>query len=127
MLFRSVEGVDTSKWYAPAMLWAANRGFLEGMAIDPEGSISREDLARILMRYLAYLDIQYVVTEEYVLFQDDDAISEDAKEAIQIANKLGLLVGKGNRQMDPQGQVTRAELAAILRRLSQLIDAYLVK
>ena len=71
---------------------------------------------------LDYLALEYVVSEGYTVFADEALIDSGAKEVVQIVNKLGVLVGKGDSKMDPKGKVTRAELATILRRLVDVIN-----
>ena len=49
-------------------------------------------------------------------YTDALEISEYALEALQWANAEGLINGKGDGVLDPRGQASRAEAAAILMR-----------
>ena len=62
-----------------------------------------------------------ILIQEYRAFTDEDEISDYAKNAIQTMNKLGILSGKGNNAIDPQGSATRAEVAAMLQRFLEML------
>jgi len=116
--------VAEGMWYSDAVKWAASNEIVNGIGdgkYDPETPITRQDLAVIIMRYLDFIKYEYTVTEEYRLFNDEDNISDYAKNAIQVLNKLGIIKDKGNDVIDPQGQATRAEIAAILHRFLEFI------
>ena len=53
-------------------------------------------------------------------YSDANAISDYAMFAMMWADEQGLIKGKGNNIVDPQGLITRAEMATILAR--QIID-----
>ena len=52
-------------------------------------------------------------------FVDGDIVSEYAKVAVAWAVEKGILTGKGEKQLDPQGTAQRAEAAAMFMRLNQ--------
>ena len=111
--------VDGSMYYAPYIEWAKSIGIVNGYGdgkFGADDNITRQDLAVILLRYLNYIKFEYIVTEEYRLFADEDKIADYAKNAIQVLNKLGIINGKGNNIIDPKGEATRAEFAAMLHR-----------
>ncbi|MNN76532.1 hypothetical protein D3C81_1929190 [compost metagenome] len=47
-------------------------------------------------------------------FEDFDKVSVWAKDSVSKAQSLGLVQGKGGNEFDPQGHVTRAEIAKML-------------
>ena len=49
-------------------------------------------------------------------FKDCDQISTYAEMAIRWAVENGLMSGKGNGQLDPKGNATRAEVASVLMK-----------
>lgn len=103
-----------------AVNWAVANGIVNGTGnglFAPDAEIARQDMAVMLMRYLVSINYEYVVTEEYRIFTDEDYISDYAKNAVQVLNKLGIINGKGDNIIDPQGTATRAEVAAMLHRL----------
>ena len=111
-------------WYSDAVAWAADNGVVSGTGggmFAPDAEIARQDMATILMRYINFIEYEYVTTMEYRFFADEDDIADYAKGAIQDLNKLGIINGKGNDVIDPRGTATRAEVAAMLHRLLELV------
>ena len=106
-----LDGTDTSgNAYAKGMEWAIRNGVSNGS--DPEGKITREQLATMLWRYAGSPSVSGRMTG----FVDADQISGYAEDAILWATKVGIIGGKGNGQLDPKGYATRAEVAAMLMR-----------
>jgi hypothetical protein len=62
-----------------------------------------------------------VIDGEYITISDSDMMSDEEFESFTVLNKLGIIKGKGDGRMDPQGTLIRAELAAILHRVSDYI------
>ena len=106
-----LDGTDTSgNAYAKGMEWAIRNGVSNGS--DPEGKITREQLATMLWRYAGSPSVSGRMTG----FVDADQISGYAEDAMLWATKAGIIGGKGNGQLDPKGYATRAEVAAMLMR-----------
>ena len=106
-----LDGTDTSgNAYAKGMEWAIRNGVSNGS--DPEGKITREQLATMLWRYAG----SPFVSGRMTGFVDADQISGYAEDAMLWATKAGIIGGKGNGQLDPKGYATRAEVAAMLMR-----------
>ena len=106
-----LDGTDTSgNAYAKGMEWAIRNGVSNGS--DPEGKITREQLATMLWRYAGSPSVSGRMTG----FADADQIGGYAKDAMLWATKAGIIGGKGNGQLDPKGYATRAEVAAMLMR-----------
>ena len=106
-----LDGTDTSgNAYAKGMEWAIRNGVSNGS--DPEGKITREQLATMLWRYAG----SPAVSGRMTGFVDADQISGYAEDAMLWATKAGIIGGKGNGQLDPKGYATRAEVAAMLMR-----------
>ena len=106
-----LDGTDTSgNAYAKGMEWAIRNGVSNGS--DPEGKITREQLATMLWRYAGSPSVSGRMTG----FVDADQISGYAEDAMLWATKAGIIGGKGNGQLDPKGYATRAEVAAMLTR-----------
>ena len=106
-----LDGTDTSgNAYAKGMEWAIRNGVSNGS--NPEGKITREQLATMLWRYAGNPSVSGRMTG----FVDADQISGYAEDAMLWATKAGIIGGKGNGQLDPKGYATRAEVAAMLMR-----------
>ena len=110
--------VDDNDWYATAVNWAANVGVVNGYednTFRPNTAITREQLAAILMNYAACIGED--VSNRADLANYTDQPSTWAQEAMQWAVAEGLISGVTNDQLQPQGNATRAQVAAILQRL----------
>ena len=108
----------TDEWYATAVNWAANVGVVNGYednTFRPNQPITREQLAAILMNYAAYKGED--VSNRASLATYTDQPSTWAEEAMQWAVAEGLISGVTNTELQPQGNATRAQVAAILQRL----------
>ena len=124
----SFEDVAVGKYYASAVAWAQENGIVNGTSdikFSPNLSITREQIATILMRYADYKgdSISSITELDASLFDDYNTVSGYAKEAVDWAVKCGLISGKGDNKLDPKGVATRAETAAILHRFLELAAA----
>ena len=107
----------TDEWYATAVNWAANVGVVNGYednTFKPNTAITREQLAAILMNYAAYKGED--VSNRADLTSYTDQPSTWAEEAMSWAVAEGLISGVTNTELQPQGNATRAQVAAILQR-----------
>lgn len=105
-------GVDTdggATWYEKGQEWAAENGISNGS--DPNGSITREQLAVMLWRYAGCPDAD----DKALDFTDADKASNYAVEALRWATEKGIMGGTDDGLLDPAGTATRAEAAQILR------------
>lgn len=116
-----VEGVNTNgtPWYAAGQKWAMDNGISD--STNMVGEVTREQLAAILYRYAKLKGYDTSKSNKLDSFKDADKVSSWAVEAMQWANAEGLINGKSNNLLDPQGKATRAETAAILMRFMENI------
>ena len=115
----SFTDVEAGRWYADAITWAAENGIFAGYSMDkfgPDDPITREQLTAIFYRYADYKGYKLTVTENLDKFEDADKITDYAKMVMQWAVGNGLIKGKAETLLDPQGTATRAEIAAMLHR-----------
>lgn len=115
------DDVDTSAYYGEAVRWAASEGLVKGYSDEEFASdkpISREEMAAIINRYADYKVLKLDTEGNLSKFTDEDMVSAWAKENVEWAVGNEILSGKGNGILDPQGNTTRAETAAILQRLN---------
>ena len=107
-----------------AVYWARLNGIAGGYddaTFGPNDPITREQMAAILYRYAQYKGYDVSAKADLNKFTDADEISNYALEALQWANAEGLINGKGDGVLDPKGQATRAEAAAILMRFNEVV------
>ena len=114
--------VDATAYYGTAVYWARLNGIAGGYddaTFGPNDPITREQMAAILYRYAQYKGYDVSAKADLNKFTDADEISNYALEALQWANAEGLINGKGDGVLDPKGQATRAEAAAMFTRFCE--------
>ncbi len=114
-----LDGVNTAGgavWYEAGMKWAMDAGVSDGS--NPGGRLTREQAAAMLWRYAD----SPVVNGTLDGFTDAEQCSDYAVTAIGWAIQQGILTGDGEGRLDPQGEITRAQLAAMLIRFVQSVQ-----
>ncbi|MBQ6431673.1 MAG: S-layer homology domain-containing protein [Oscillospiraceae bacterium] len=112
------DDVKDSDWYADAVAWAAANGIVTGVGnnkFDPNGMITREQMAAILFRYSDGKGYDTEQRGDLSGFPDRAKVSGYATDAIEWAVAEKLITGSGG-YLDPQGSATRAQVATILMR-----------
>lgn len=120
----SFTDVASGAYYANAVAWANANGIVSGYGsgkFGPNDQVTREQLAAILYRYAQYKKYDVSVGEDTNILSYDDAqsISSYAIPAIQWACGAGVVTGKSGSKLDPKGNATRAEVAAMLMRFCE--------
>ena len=117
------EDVSSDQWYTEAIRWAASEGIVNGVSdtsYAPDNAITREQMAAILYRYAQYKGYDTAVGGMSLAeYTDADQISSYATTAMQWANENGLITGRTDTTLVPQGTATRAEVATILMRFCE--------
>ena len=120
----SFNDVDTAQYYAPYIKWASMNGIVNGVGdnkFNPDGNISRQDLATILMRYAQFKSVTLPNLVPKINFKDAGDIAAYAVSAVDTIQRAGIINGKPGEIFDPLGNATRAEVAAMLHRYSETI------
>ena len=107
------------EWFATAVNWAASENIVAGFednTFRPNAAITREQLAAILMNYAAYKGEDVSARADLSAYSDADAVSSWAAETMSWAVAEGYISGMTADELQPQGNATRAQLAAILER-----------
>ena len=120
----SYTDVVADKWYTEAVRWATAEGIVLGHSdtvFAPNDAITREQMAAILWRYAKYLGMD-VSSNGIVMpdFADRDDIAAWAGEAMSWAYSRGIIQGKSDDCLAPNGSATRAEAATMLVRFLKL-------
>jgi subtilisin family serine protease len=119
------DDVDDTAWYGEAVNWAAQSGIVNGVAkgrFEPDGNVTREQFAAILLRYAAFTDADPQGNPAVRLdFKDADKISDWAVEGAMYCYRKGILTGKPGGLFDAQGTAARAEVAAMLYRYTEAL------
>ena len=120
----SFTDVASGAYYANAVAWANANGIVSGYGsgkFGPNDKVTREQLAAILYRYAQYKKYDVSVGEDtnILSYNDAQSISTYAIPAIQWACGAGVVTGKSGSKLDPKGNATRAEVAAMLMRFCE--------
>ena len=109
--------VDMDSWYGYAVDWAAAFDIVEGYdgLFHPEAPVTREQMAAILYRYTQYVGGDMLGAADLSGYTDAGDISDYAAAAMQWAVAQGLMEGSDSA-LNPQGELTRAQMAVILSR-----------
>ncbi|HIY51164.1 MAG TPA: S-layer homology domain-containing protein [Candidatus Olsenella avicola] len=110
--------VDASGWYADPVAWCLSEGIFRGYGdtFGTERAISREEVATVLWR----LSGSPEADSDLSSFSDSASVSDYATGALAWAVESGVVTGKDDgTALDPQGPCTRAEVAAMLMRMSE--------
>lgn len=114
----SFSDVAADSRYAGYIAAARQAGWVSGEpsgVFNPNGTITREQMAVIMMRALA--GNVKPTGPSPAAFKDDASISSWAQDAVRTAAKLGLLKGKPSGQFAPLDQAVRSEGAQAIYNL----------
>ena len=109
-------GVDTSTgatWYEAGVAWAVENGVSDGTNL--EAAVSREQLVTMLWRLVG----SPVIECDMTAYPDSGSASDWAAQAMAWAVDTGIIIGTGAGTLNPQGNATRAEVAAVLARFAE--------
>lgn len=115
-------------WAAPYIEAAYRAGIVQGSGglFKPDDAITREQMATMLVRALAYKN-QNMQGNESISFADELAIAPYAREHVRLAASLQLIrgtVANGKLVFKPKANATRAESAVMLYRLLQQLGEF---
>ena len=119
----SFEDVSTDDWFYKYVASATEAGIVNGNELGqfrPNDSITREDMAVIVIRAMKAANIEIPeISEEK--FADDDDISDYAKDAIYRLKNMGIINGVGDNMFMPLGNATRAETAKMVYEMIKAV------
>jgi hypothetical protein len=119
--------VTEDAWYYDAVTIAHEYGLITGYGtgkFGPMDKLTREQAMIIVARAMKTtgLEVDLANGEAGSLlkeFTDGDSSSDYATQSIAACIKTGVISGRSGRQLAPKATITRAEIAAIVRRLLQ--------
>ncbi len=116
----SFTDVKSGKWYTSAVLWAAENGVVSGVGggrFNPDGSVTRAQMATILFRYFGtFKGADVSARADLSKFPDAKKIPGWANEPLQWANAVGLINGTSSNgvvMLAPDKTATRAQVAQV--------------
>lgn len=114
--------VAAGDWYAEAVNWAASEGIVNGYgdgSFGPNDAITREQMAAMLYNYAEMLGLDTSARVDLSRYSDQP--SAWAQDVMSWANAVGIINGTSDSILDPQGQATRAQVAAMLERFVKYV------
>ncbi|TDA65684.1 MAG: S-layer homology domain-containing protein [Clostridia bacterium] len=116
--------VSSGDWFYGAVLAAYEAGLVKGYedgTFRPNANITREEMATMVARGLAYagkkVDVTGKVDTLLAKFTDRNQISGWAREAAAVAVQEGIVKGRTATTYVPRANATRAESTVMLKRL----------
>lgn len=119
------QDVPESAWYAQAVSWANRMGVASGVGngrFDPGGAVTREQMATMSYQFLKSMGITYGNDNTVLPYSDADSISDWALDAVKAMYTSKLITGREDGSFDPFAPTSRAEAAAMIRRLYINLD-----
>ena len=125
-VFTELGDVYAAEWYANAVAWAYNEGVVTGdlntKKFNPNADVTREQLALMMFRYAQFKKYDTSATTDYAGLVNADKVNNWAADGVNWAVGAGLISGiekDGVKDLAPQGNASRAQVAAILQRFCE--------
>lgn len=116
--------VEENAWYYDYVKTAYISGAVSGMSDDTFGIgqyITRQDICVMAYRLLNICDVAIPEVNEVVVFNDENEISDYAKDAVAALQKAGIINGDDSGSFNPKAFATRAETAKIIYGIYSLV------
>lgn len=120
----SFDDVDDTAWYAAEVKAAVDAGLVFGYKEDgtfrPNAQISRQEIASLVVRAMAYTGNEVELSDSEVAsylgqFEDSD-ILHWGQEEMAAAIKAKIVHGMNNGKIEPKEDATRAHAAGLIKR-----------
>ena len=113
--------VKPGKWYSGYVGWAASTGVVNGYSdgtFKPDANITRQEIATAMVRYIDYSgkNLPRRATAPSV-FADSSKVAKWAKDHVETLRRAGVVNGDNNGNFNPKSNVTRAEVAQMIKNL----------
>jgi hypothetical protein len=125
-VFTVLGDVYTSEWYANAVAWAYNTSVVTGdlntKKFNPNADVTREQLALMMFRYAQFKKFDTSATSDFEGLVNAENTANWALDGVKWAVGSGLISGiekNGVKDLAPQGNASRAQMAAILQRFCE--------
>ncbi len=135
---QALSDVREGHWAYPYITWAMKNGITNGVGkgtggvrFDPEGGLTREQLAVFSLRYLRSKGItnEMIPADPELVISDFISVSSWAREDMLVFSRAGLAIGKDGKKtserrilLDPSEIITRAEAMAVLAWIDRYLD-----
>ena len=112
--------VAENTWYTDPVAWASNAGIVNGTSattFSPDAPVTREQFAAMLYRYMDYIGEDVSASANLSRYADASSVSPYAEGAMSWAVAEGIINGRTTTTLEPAGNCTRAEVAAMIARV----------
>ena len=110
--------VPQGAWYEQAAQWAAENGIIQGVGgnqLAPQDTVTRQQLAVMLYRAAGSPEVTGNA-QALEQFSDGSTVASWAQDAMIWCAEQGILQGDEQGKLNPSGESTRAQVAAMLTR-----------
>ena len=125
-VFTELTDVYEAEWYGAAVAWAYETGVVTGdtnaKKFFPNADVTREQLALMIYRYASYKKYDVSATSDFAGLTNAEKVNNWAADGVKWAVGAGLISGieqNGVKDLAPQGNASRAQVAAILQRFCE--------
>ena len=125
-VFTELGDVYAAEWYANAVAWAYNNqivtGDLNTKKFNPNADVTREQLALMMFRYAGFKKYDVSASSDLAGLKNAENVNNWAADGVKWAVGAGLISGieaNGVKELAPQGNASRAQVAAILQRFCE--------
>ncbi|MFJ6209518.1 NEAT domain-containing protein [Lysinibacillus sp. NPDC092081] len=118
--FTDVKG----KWYENEVQALAEVGIVTGVnstTFNPTANITRQQAAAMILRMLEYKGYKVTVDKNAFSYKDASKVFDYAKQAVSELQAQDIMTGS-NGYLNPQNNLTRAQMAKILKRSLELVN-----
>ena len=120
--------VPFGNYYSIPISWASDKNIVRGHSntglFGTMENVTREDLVTMIYRYAQYKGVKTSDQKSLETYVDESQVSGYARVAMQWAVAKGIISGRGDtKRLDPKGEATRVECAAIIQRFMQITGA----
>ena len=106
---------DGSEWYAAGRTWARENEISDGTNMP--NNVTREQLVSMLWRYDGSNEVESDMLNGFI---DSNKVSDYAVNAMQWALESGIISGESDTTLNPKGNATRAQMAAMIMRYKNI-------
>lgn len=130
MLVRALKLKDTGKstkftdisgrWSEKEILIASSNGLVNGVSATefaPELEITRQEMMTMIARALRNTDTELPKPADLKQFKDADKVAPWALDSVKLLVATGIINGKSDTELAPEGKCLRCEAAAVIYRL----------
>jgi X-Pro dipeptidyl-peptidase len=117
--------VVSGSYYAGAVDWAVKAGVTIGTSattFSPNRTISRQEIAAMLARYVTYKLVTLVAYNQPISFTDEAQIAAYAKDYVKNMQTADVINGYPDGSFKPLANATRAEAAKMLALVHYLMN-----